>query len=65
VDAFDPTAHPASIFSTTDQKEKSDDYFLDSGNRVSFFFEEKAFGSDGALKQPKAGAYTRPLFGST
>ena len=41
VDAFDPST-VSSVFSTTDQKKTSDAYFLDSGNHVSFFFEEKA-----------------------
>jgi phytanoyl-CoA hydroxylase len=40
-----------SIFSTHEQTRTSDDYFLDSGDKVRFFFEEEAF-SDGALRQP-------------
>lgn len=49
---FDPQS--VSIFSTRDQTNKTDTYFLESGSNVSCFFEEKAFGPDGNLAQPKA-----------
>jgi phytanoyl-CoA hydroxylase len=52
VDEFDPSS-TASIFSTKNQQKLTDDYFFESAERVSFFFEEKAFGDDGNLKQPK------------
>jgi phytanoyl-CoA hydroxylase len=35
---FDPTT--ISIFSTTNQKNTTDDYFYESANNISFFFEE-------------------------
>ena len=53
VTEFDPSTHPKSIFSTKDQKRTSDAYFLDSGNEVSFFFEEGAFDSDGNMAVSK------------
>lgn len=48
---FDP-AGVVSIFSTHEQSRVSDDYFLDSGDKIRFFFEEDAFNADG-LKQSK------------
>ena len=44
----------ASVFSTTDQKRTTDDYFLESANGISCFFEEKAHDERGNLCVPKA-----------
>jgi phytanoyl-CoA hydroxylase len=49
---FDPNGL-VSIFSTHEQDRRSDDYFLNSGDKIRFFFEEDAFFSDGTLKQSK------------
>ena len=53
VSEFDPQG-VISVFSTNEQTRTTDDYFLDSGDKVRFFFEENAFNADGSLRQQKA-----------
>ncbi len=57
VAAFEPET--VSVFSTREQTRTSDDYFLESGDRVRFFFEEGAFDAAGRLVKEKSRAINK------
>ncbi|XP_016845528.1 phytanoyl-CoA dioxygenase [Nasonia vitripennis] len=45
-----PSEKDRKIFNTVDQQQSKDRYFLDSANKISFFFESEALEKDGKLK---------------
>ncbi|MFQ3211892.1 MAG: phytanoyl-CoA hydroxylase [Oceanospirillaceae bacterium] len=52
IESFEPP-QKRSIFTTDEQERSSDDYFLESGSGIGFFFEEKAIDSEGHFTVPK------------
>src|SRR3989442_6374224 len=58
VQAFEPGAL-RSIFTTDEQARKTDDYFLDSGEEIRFFFEEHGFDAQGHLPVPNERAINK------
>ncbi|KAG8987961.1 hypothetical protein FRB93_004329 [Tulasnella sp. JGI-2019a] len=55
LDEFDISNHPMTKFIPGDSRNAhvGDDYFLNSGDKIRFFLEEDAVGSDGKLDRPK------------
>ncbi len=52
VQAFDPAASGA-VFSTEQQQQQVEQYFMESGDKIRCFFEEHALDAHGQLKQAK------------
>ena len=59
VEQMDPKDHTPTVFSTTDHEHTRNTYFLNSGDNVSFFFEQGVLDAEGRLAVPKGRALNK------
>jgi len=59
LDAFDPTSHPITKFTTDPDAHTADDYFLTSGDKIHYFLETDAVNAQGNLCMPKERAVNK------
>lgn len=50
---------PRSVFTTEEQRRRSDEWFLGSGDKIRCFFEKDAFAADGSFTRPPAQALNK------